>query len=195
VNTSEIPIFPLQTVLFPGGYLPLQIFEPRYLDMVRDCARNECGFGVCLVLKNDGPQSASQHATIGTLARIRDWNTLKNGLLGITTQGSDRFTIASTKMRDSGLMIGKVQWLGETPPVDIPDSHLLLSSFVERMMDKLSANYPDYEKSSLEDASWVGYRLSELLPLENPEKQGLLEIDDPLQRLQVLLEILPRFQQ
>jgi Lon protease-like protein len=194
VTTSEIPIFPLQTVLFPGGYLPLQIFEPRYLDMVRDCVKEESGFGVCLVLDNEGPQTASQHAKIGTLARIRDWNTLKNGLLGIKTQGSDRFAIASTKMRDSGLMIASVQWLDETAPVDIPDSHLLLSTFVERLMDKLSANYPDYEKAQLEDASWVGYRLSELLPLKNLEKQGLLEIDDPVQRLQALLEVMPRFQ-
>jgi Lon protease-like protein len=194
VTTSEIPLFPLQTVLFPGGYLPLQIFEPRYLDMVRDCVKNESGFGVCLVLDNEGPQSTSHHAKVGTLARIRDWNTLKNGLLGVTTQGDKRFAITSTKMRDSGLMIGSVQWIEEPTIRDIPDSHLLLATFVERLMDKLSANYPDYEKASLEDASWVSYRLSELLPLKNLEKQGLLELDDPVQRLQILLEMLPGFQ-
>lgn len=191
--TSSIPVFPLQTVLVPGGFLPLQIFEPRYLEMVRDCVRDNHGFGVCLVMKNDGPRSTSQHARIGTLACIRDWNTLENGLLGITAQGQKRFLIESTKMRDNGLMIASVQWLDRCEPLPIPDSHLLLATFVERFMDKLASNYPDYDGSQLEDADWVGYRLTELLPLKNLERQGLLELSDPLERLQSLLELLPRF--
>ena len=191
---SEIPLFPLQTVLVPGGFLPLQIFEPRYLDMVRDCVRDESGFGVCLIMENNGPESASQHARIGTIAHIRDWNTLENGLLGITVQGQERFMIRSTKMRNNGLMIARVQWMADPKAQAVPDSHLLLSTFVGRFMDKLAANYPEYAANRLEDAEWVGYRLTELLPLKNMERQGLLELNDPVQRLQVLLEILPRFQ-
>ena len=191
---SEIPIFPLQTVLVPGGHLPLQIFEPRYLDMVRDCARDDSGFGVCLVLADSGPKKVSQHTRMGTLARIYDWNTTGSGLLGITARGHERFDIQSTRMRDNDLMIAQVLWITDPPHVDIPDACLLLSEVVNRFMDKLSANYPDFDPGKLEDALWVGYRLTELLPLKNLERQGLLELNDPLQRLQLLLEILPRFQ-
>jgi Lon protease-like protein len=191
---SEIPLFPLQTVLVPGGYLPLQIFEPRYLDMVRDCVKEDTGFGVCLIMQNDGLQATSQHAKIGTLARVRDWNTLENGLLGISAQGQDRFLIQSTKMRDSGLMIGHIEWLSELAPQGVPDSYLLLATIVGRFMEKLDSNYPDYRPQLLEDAAWVGYRLAELLPLKNLERQGLLELNDPLARLQLLLELMPRFQ-
>lgn len=191
---SLIPVFPLNTVLVPGGFLPLQIFEQRYLDMVRDCVSNDSGFGVCLIMDNAGPQSRSHHAKIGTLARIRDWNTLENGLLGITAQGHQRFIIRSTRMRDNGLMIANVEWLAEPLKTDVPDSQLLLSTIAGRLMDKLEANYPDYSKSHLEDADWVAYRLTELLPLKSTERQSLLELDDPVQRLQVLMGIIPRFQ-
>lgn len=193
-GSAEIPLFPLHTVLVPGGFLPLQIFEPRYLDMVRDCVRDESGFGVCLILEGAEAGGVSQHARVGTLARVRDWHTMDNGLLGITTQGHERFAIRTTRMRDNGLMIGAVDWLEEPRPVEIPDECLLLSEIVDRFMDKLSANYPNYDGGKLEDASWVGYRLTELLPLKNLERQGLLELSDPVQRLQRLMEILPRFQ-
>ena len=194
VTTSEIPVFPLQTVLVPGGFLPLQIFEPRYLDMVRDCVRDELGFGVCLVLDNATEHQAAQHTKVGTLARVRDWNTMENGLLGITTMGYERFRILKSKMRNNGLMMAEVEWVADPLDVQVPDEYLLLSGFVERFMDKLSANYPGYDRSQLDDASWVGYRLTELLPLKNLERQGLLELNDPVQRLQLLVEILPRLQ-
>lgn len=194
MTITSIPLFPLQTVLVPGGFLPLQIFEQRYLDMVRDCVRDETGFGVCLLLENEGPASPSQHARIGTIAKIRDWHSMENGLLGITTQGQGRFQIMSTRMRDNGLMIGDIEPVPDPSGLAMPDSHLLLASFVDRLMDKLAVNYPDYDGSQLNDACWVGYRLTELLPLKNLERQGLLEIDDPVQRLQSLLEIIPRFQ-
>lgn len=194
MNTSDIAIFPLQTVLVPGACLPLQIFEPRYLDMVRDCVKFDQGFGVCLVLETSGPASASQHVRVGTLARIRDWNTLPNGLLGVTSQGHERFRIESTRMRDNGLMIATVSWFPARARVRIPVEKLLLSDIVGRFMDKLSANYPDFEQASLEDADWVGFRLTELLPLKNLERQGLLEMEDPLERLDQLIRLLPRFQ-
>jgi Lon protease-like protein len=194
VTTSDIPLFPLQTVLVPGGYLPLQIFEPRYLDMVRDCVRDESGFGVCLVLDGNDPTQAAHHVRVGTLALIRDWNMMENGLLGITARGQERFRVRSTRMRDNGLMIGAIELITEPEPVPVPDELLLLSRFVDRFMDKLSAHYPDYAPQRLEDASWVGYRLTELLPLKNLERQGLLELDDPVERLEHLLKIIPRFQ-
>lgn len=191
---QTIPIFPLQTVLVPGGFLPLKIFEQRYLDMIRDCVRDDSGFGVCLILDGTEAGETAHHACVGTLAHIRDWNTLEGGLLGIVAQGQQRFLIEATRMRDNGLMIADVCDKAEAPPVEVPEEMHLLSEIVARFMDKLDANYPDFDKKKLQDAAWVGYRLAELLPIRNLERQALLEMDDPLERLQSLLKILPRFQ-
>lgn len=190
----DIPVFPLQTVLVPGACLPLKIFETRYLDMIRDCIRDDAGFGVCLILEGAETGRAASHACIGTLARVRDWHSLEGGLLGVVAQGFDRFSIGSTRMRDNGLMMAAVSWLDEAPTTPVPEQFQLLADIVARFMDKLEAQYPGFEKDWLADASWVGYRLTELLPIKNLERQGLLELDDPLDRLQRLLEILPRFQ-
>jgi Lon protease-like protein len=162
--------------------------------MIRDCVRDDTGFGVCLVLDRSEPGGNAQHARIGTLARVHDWNTTENGLLGISTRGHEKFHIQKTRMRDNGLMIAGVEWLEEPRDVQMPDACLLLSSIVDRFMDKLSGNYPEYDARLLEDAVWVSYRLTELLPLKNMERQGLLELSDPVQRLERLMKILPRFQ-
>lgn len=189
---SDLPIFPLHAVLVPGGFLPLQIFEPRYLDLVRDCARDDSGFGVNLVYDTDsGP---NQHSRIGTVARIRDFNTLANGLLGITVEGQGRYAIDTTRMRDNGLMIASVTSLAEPPYQALPTEFDILARVLERFMEQFERHYPGYSRERLDDAAWVGYRLTELLPLELPEKQFLLETEEPLQRLQLLLETLPRFQ-
>jgi len=188
--TTVIPLMPLNTVLFPGGYLPLRIFEQRYIDMVRECSAGNTCFGVCLV---NTPQNGSPHAThmnTGTLARIRDWSTLEGGLLGITAQGDQRFVIQKTRIRDNGLLIAEVEMIDEPETVELPDQYSVLSLIAGRFMDKLGVNYPDFESRYLQDAAWVGYRLAELLPWENHEKQVLLQLGDPLERLQKLLELL-----
>jgi Lon protease-like protein len=194
LSTFEIPLFPLRTVLVPGGHLPLRIFEPRYLDMVRDCSRNDRGFGVCLLFRGSETGPTRQHARTGTLARIRDFHTNDSGLLCITAQGYERFTIEQTRTRDNGLLVAAVTWLDEAAEVVLPEDYYLLSRIVERFMEKVGPNYPDYRPALLDDAVWVGYRLTELLPLTNAERLGLLELNDPLARLQILLETLPRFQ-
>jgi Lon protease-like protein len=191
---AEIPIFPLRTVLFPGGQLPLRIFEQRYLDMVRDCASTGTGFGVCLLVQTSNERSALQSARVGTLARIVDWYTMEDGLLGLTAEGSSRFLLGSDHERDNGLLIGEVEWLPEPPPTSVPVAYDVLSQVLARFMEKASDHYPDYEPEYLRDACWVGYRLSELLPLGGVEKQHLLEMSDPIDRLQSLLDFLPRFQ-
>jgi len=194
LSGPDIPVFPLQTVLVPGACLPLKIFETRYLDMVRDCVRDDAGFGVCLILEGAESGRVASHACVGTLARVRDWHTLEGGLLGVVAQGFDRFSIESTRMRDNGLMMATVKWLNEAPVTQVPEAYQLLADIVARFMDKLAAQYPGFEKAWLDDANWVAYRLTELLPIRNLERQGLLELDDPLDRLQRLLELLPRFQ-
>jgi len=190
----EIPLFPLRTVLFPDGYLPLRIFEQRYLQMVRDCASNDSDFGVCLIMEGEEAIAPVRPASIGTLAEIVDWYTLEDGLLGVSAVGSDRFRIQHTERQANGLMLGQVELLAEPPTQPVPESYSVLSQVLARFMEKVGDQYPGHTQERLDDASWVGYRLAELLPLAAIEKQQLLELDDPLRRLQDLLQALPRFQ-
>lgn len=191
---AEIPLFPLRAVLFPGGHLPLRIFEQRYLNMVRDCTSTDTGFGVCLIVDGEENGSPVRSAQIGTLARIVDWYTLEDGLLGLTAEGTTRFVLEDSRKREDGLLLGEVQWLPEAPQTPVPAAYDLLCQVLGRFMEKVSEHYPNYEPENLQDANWVGYRLAELLPLSGVEKQHLLELSDPLDRLQSLLDTLPRFQ-
>lgn len=188
---AQIPLFPLHTVLPPGGLLPLRIFEPRYLDMVRDCSRDDSGFGVCLLLPETGDEGPRHHARIGTLAKIGDFYTLEDGLLGITAQGLQRFRIAATGTRDNGLLVGNVNWLREAEVVPVPDECRLLVDITARLMEKVGDHYPGHDAGALEDANWVSWRLTELLPLDPLEKQVLLELSDPVARLHRLLRAVP----
>jgi Lon protease-like protein len=194
MTPTEVALFPLPTVLFPGGHLPLRIFEQRYLDMVRDCARDGSEFGVCLITQEAEALTPSRTANTGTMAQIVDWYTLDDGLLGLTTTGKDRFSVEKTRQQDDGLIMATVSMLKEPEPCAVPESYFVLSQVVSRFMDKLSDRYPSYTPDQLDNAVWVGYRLSELLPLLAIEKQNLLETNDPVSRLQSLLEVLPRFQ-
>lgn len=193
--SNHIPLFPLSTVLFPGGRLPLRIFEQRYIDMVRDCSANGGRFGVCLLNPAEDNQYRATHLKIGTTAEICDFSTLDDGLLGIVAEGKQKFLIQSTSMRDNGLLMADVETFDEGDQVDVPDQFSVLSMIVGRFMEQMGDNYPDFQPAQLQDAHWLGYRLSELLPLENDEKQVLLQLSDPLERLQVLLDTMPRFQE
>ena len=195
MNHNDIPIFPLPVVLFPGGYLPLRIFEQRYIDMVRDCSARGSFFGVCLVNNPERGGQTANHLRIGTTAEICDFSTLDDGLLGIVARGRQRFVIETTRMRDNALLMAEVNLLTESERVEVPEEYSVLSLIAGRFMEQLGDNFPDFQPSDLQDASWLGYRLSELLPLESQEKQTLLQITDPLDRLQLLLEVLPRFQE
>lgn len=190
----NIPLFPLPTVLFPGGFLPLRIFEQRYIDMVRECSIKASCFGVCLIHNPQDTNRAATHLRVGTTAEICDFSTLDDGLLGITTRGKQKFIIHNTRMRDNGLLIGEVNILPEPAPAEVPEEFSVLSLIAGRFMEQVGSNYPGFQPGDLQDASWVGYRLSELLPLDNQERQALLQITEPLERLQVLVEVLPRFQ-
>jgi Lon protease-like protein len=194
MSTAEIPLFPLRTVLFPDGFLPLRIFEQRYLDMVRDCARDDSGFGVCLIREGEEAVSPVKTADVGTHAQIVDWYTLDDGLLGVSAIGARRFRILSTRLEEDGLLKATVQTLPEPPSLALPEAYSLLAEVLGRFMEKVGHQYPSWSEERLQDAVWVGYRLAELLPLAGIEKQHLLELSDPLERLQSLVEVLPRFQ-
>jgi Lon protease-like protein len=193
-DIAEIPLFPLNVVLVPEGHLPLRIFERRYLDMVRECAGQGKPFGVVTVLPSDSPETRSAHARLGTAALINDFHTLEDGLLGIVAQGQNKFTVEATRSRDDGLLVGTVRYQPADEPLTLPPEFGLLADIVRGFIDKVGNDYPAFESPRLDDAVWVGYRLTELLPLELMEKQSLLEMTDPLQRLQSIIELLPRFQ-
>lgn len=191
---TQIPLFPLRTVLFPDGLLPLRIFEQRYLTMVRECASSDTGFGVCLILEGEEAGTPVKTAQVGTLAKIVDWYTLEDGLLGVSAIGTARFVLHETRRREDGLLVGDIDWLPEPRPRPVPEAYSVLSQVLGRFMERVGEHYPSFTEESLDDALWVGYRLSELLPIAAIEKQHLLELSDPIERLQNLLEVLPRFQ-
>jgi len=191
VSPRPLPLFPLNTVLLPGARLPLRIFEPRYLDLVRDCTRSDSGFGVCLILDGQEAGEPALPAALGCEARIVDFASTDGGLLGITVQGGRRFHVLQTRVRDNGLIMADVEWRGASPTTRIRPEHELMAQLLERLLDRAGV---DCSKPELEDADWVGWRLAEWLPLTCVERQALLVEDDAHQRLQRLLEHLPRFQ-
>lgn len=191
---TELPLFPLGTVLFPGAPLPLRIFEPRYLDMVRDCAREQRGFGVCLILDGHEVGEPALPAAVGTVARITDFHTTEEGLLGILAVGTTRFRVERTRVRSDGLLYGEVALWPDEPVQEVPPEFGLLPAILERLIETLGPHWQDAPRRHYDDASWVGLRMAELLPLANEERQRLLELTDPLARLAELRDILPRFQ-
>lgn len=191
-GTTRLPLFPLDAVLFPGGPLKLRIFERRYLDMVRDCARGGAGFGVCLILSGREAGAPAVPAAIGTRARITDFYTLPDGLLGISAQGFDRFHVERTHVRDNGLVIGDVRYLAEPPSPPVPAEHGLLATLLSNLLQHFG-ELPD-DAALLDDSAWVGWRLAEILPLPAVDRQCLLQIGDPCERLDRLAEWLPRLQ-
>ncbi|WP_449429595.1 LON peptidase substrate-binding domain-containing protein [Rhodanobacter umsongensis] len=190
----EMPLFPLASVLFPGGQLQLRIFEPRYLDLVRECTRHGTGFGVCLILEGREAGEPAIPAAIGTIARIKDFHRGEDGLLGIVVEGGPRFRVARTRVRADGLLRGDVEVWPVEPELPVPVEFALLQSILERLIETMAPHWRHAPRSAYDDASWLGLRLAELLPLDAHEQQHMLELNDPILRLAELRDILPRFQ-
>lgn len=186
----EIPLFPLKTVLFPGGPLPLRIFETRYVDMIGRCLKEEIGFGVVAVKEGDEEGAAEIHQ-VGTLARIIDWYQFDDGLLGITALGETRFLLRSLRQQEDGLNLGQMDFLEPDPEIAMPDEFNPMLEFLQNVMAELEAQYRFVEKH-YEDAGWVGCRVAEVLPLSIEQKQMCLEISDPIRRLQVLMPVVEK---
>ena len=185
---EAMPVFALNTVLFPGGPLPLRIFEPRYVDMVSDRLRRDAPFIVALI--RDGSEvggGATTHST-GTLARIVDWNRQDDGLLGITALGGRRAQVLSAETRPDGLCVATARMLAEEPASSVPGEHGRLVTLLRGLLDQLESHYR-HVTPRFDDASWVGYRLSELLPMPLARKQRLLELEDPVLRLREVTEV------
>jgi Lon protease-like protein len=194
VKRREIPLFPLNAVLFPGSTLGLRIFEARYLDMVRECARSGRGFGVCLIMQGQEAGEPALPAAVGTLASIVDFDTLPDGLLGISVTGGARFRVQRSRIRGNGLVIGEVRGWPDEPVVPVPLEFSLLPAILERLAEQSGLSWRNGPRERYDDASWVGFRLAELLPLGDAERQHLLEVTDPVERLTALRDAMPRFQ-
>jgi hypothetical protein len=182
-NELRVPLFPLHSVLFPQGPLPLRVFEPRYLEMVSECLRSDGRFGVCLIESGDEVGPAPKPYDIGTLARIVDWQRLPDGLLGITALGETRFRILERRVRPNQLLEAEVELLPEPPPTALPAEYLPMADFLRQMLKHIAHLFA-HRPPQYGDAGWVGCRLAELLPLPLAQKQHLLQIDEPIQRLE-----------
>lgn len=184
-----IPLFPLRSVVFPGGRLSLQIFEQRYIDLVSRCMKTDSGFGVCLLLKGDElaqPGTQQQVSRVGMYCKIVDWDKLPNGLLGITVEGLRKFTVMDSWMSDNKLLMGSVRWapedfLGQPAMPMSPDQ----DGLVDLLRDLMA--HPLIEELGVvmdfADQRQLGWRLAELLPIPVHQKQQLLEINDTSERL------------
>jgi Lon protease-like protein len=184
-----IALFPLNMVLFPGGPLPLRIFETRYVDMVRRCMREGASFGVVLIREGRevGP---AETFDVGTLADIVDFHQLSDGLLGLSCVGRQRFRIRSRSRQADGRKLAEVDPLPPESTVPVPARHSRLAELLKNVLPQLGEVYEGIEMRP-DDAAWVGYRLAEILPIPLADKQRVLELDDPIQRLDVLSPLAP----
>jgi len=183
----QVPLFPLRTVLYPGGPLPLRIFEARYLDMISGCLKNDEPFGVLLIRDGDETGAATTY-DVGTLARISDWYQGSDGLLGITAIGEQRFRLIASERRADGLNIGEIELLPQDTDTQLPEDYKPLAHILSGVLDDLGRLYEFLERD-YEDAGWVGYRFAEILPISAEQKQSCLELD-PLSRLQIVRDVL-----
>ena len=181
----EIPLFPLNAVLFPGGVLPLRIFEQRYLDMTAACMKEERPFGVCLIVAGEEAGGVAEPHPVGTLARITDWEMEQLGLLQVTTRGGQRFRIVDKALGPDNLWRAVVEIIADNGPLPFPVERQRLLPLLRRIAGEIGpARIP--EPRRYDDAEWVGYRITEILPVQNLAKQKLLELDDPISRLEIL---------
>lgn len=186
-DAIEIPLFPLRTVLFPYGTLPLRIFETRYLDMVRRCTREELPFGIILIrhgveARQQREDSQPDIFSVGTAALIADFNPLADGMLGIVCRGTRKFRVIDTREQTDHLLLGRIQYLADEPSGGIGPEHRGLIEILQELV-----THPMIQKLGLDvdfsDARSVSWRLSELLPIEPEIKQSLLQLPSARERL------------
>jgi uncharacterized protein len=188
-ETTRLPLFPLQTVLFPGGLLPLRVFEARYVDMVSQCLREESVFGVNLIAEGkEVGAPARPHAT-GTSARIVSFDAPQPGLLQVSVIGERRYRVLDTEVGPNGLLIADVEWLEERTPQPVPPESVILVSVLRAIMNDLGEeHFPPPQR--FDDADWVGMRLAGVLPIPLRARQALLELELPIDRLQIIRSFL-----
>lgn len=198
VDMKTIPLFPLPLVLFPGGKLPLKIFEPRYIDMVKISLRENSDFGVVMIEEGDQVLRGQDAqlplvSEVGTAVKIIDFDQLPNGLLGIMVEGKRKFRLAEIRDQADKLMIADIEYLAEEEEASLPDDKAYLADLLLSLSEHDAVKDLDLD-INYNDARDVGWRLTELMPFANPEKQRLVELNDPLARLEALARIVVRLQ-
>ena len=186
-DIREVPLFPLGTVLFPGGLLPLKVFEQRYVDMTKACLRDSTPFGVCLIREGQEIGQPATPQSTGCLATIEQWDVPHPNLFALLARGGERFQVLDTTVNSSGLIIGKIEMLPEASTNAEMDE---ACEEVLRLAIKRAGADSVPGPIQLDNPLWVSYRLAEILPITPQEKQALLEITDTGARLAKLRELL-----
>jgi Lon protease-like protein len=184
-NREKVPIFPLSTVLFPGAVLPLRIFEVRYMDMAKACLKDGTPFGVCLIREGEEVGVPAVPEPIGCVARIAECDMEELGILKVKAEGLDRFRIVSREVNRQGLIIGEVERFDPEPEVKEAVGLGETSEFLRKVIAGIGTER-FVGAPRFEDASWVSFRLAEILPLRNDVKQKLLELTDANLRVAIL---------
>lgn len=201
LTLQSLPLFPLGTVLFPGGVLPLRIFEVRYLDMIGKCQKMGAPFGVVSLTQGSEvrqPAATESFAAVGTLATIGDCESPRPGLMTIRAQGTQRFRITSRDQLKHGLWIADVERVPDDQSVAIPPDLQVAATALKQLIHSLELKSGGKEQLPLmapwrlDDCGWVANRWCELLPLPLPLKQRLMELDDPLVRLELVSDVLTK---
>lgn len=201
----SLPLFPLGTVLFPGGLLPLRIFEVRYLDMIGKCRKADAPFGVVSLTSGSEVRKAGadaeSFAAIGTLAMIREFESPQSGLLQIECVGTQRFRVRSNELQKHGLWVAEVEAVNDDVALEIPDDLRHTSTALQRLVATLeerkraqggSVRLPIAEPYHFDDCGWVANRWCELVPMQLELRQRLMELDSPLMRLELVSDLLAR---
>jgi uncharacterized protein len=201
LTLQSLPLFPLGTVLFPGGVLPLRIFEVRYLDMIGRCHKAGAPFGVVLLTQGNEvrrPGNTEAFCHVGTLATISELETPRPGLMMVRASGAQRFRITASDQLPHGLWIADVERIAADMAVPIPDDLKntadALGKLIQSLQLKTAApgQMPLQGPWRLDDSGWVANRWCELLPLPVQIKQRLMELDNPLVRLELVSDVLAR---
>lgn len=196
--SKKLPIFPLESLVFPGGLLALRIFETRYIDMVRECMRKKTSFVITANQRLEDTNNIAQPHNIGTRVEIIDFEQLSDGLLGITVHGQHKVDIKDISPQSDKLLIGKTHKTPEDSQESIPEDFALLSDVLKQMFPEIQTHYGDSAKQYLienyQDASWVSSRLVEVLPMDIQMKIELLRMEDAGERVRVIYEALERMQ-
>jgi uncharacterized protein len=196
MTAQTIPLFPLGSVLLPRGRMPLQIFEPRYLDMISECMKTDTGFGVVwlsqgreVISASPAPAVKNKFSSLGTYAKIVDWDSLPNGLLGITIEGEKKFRLLSSQQKPNQQYIADIEWLEDEPLVALPREAQELQALLKQLLE-----HPHVARlnisADITDVTHLACLLTQLLPIAERIKFDLLSMTDPMHRLEQLVELL-----
>jgi hypothetical protein len=195
-----LPLFPLKTVLFPGGVLALKVFEARYMDMVRECMKNDAPFGVVLIKSGEEVGAPADPEEVGTLARIAHWDMPTLGVMMLRTLGGERFRILDSRVLPDNRIEARVEMLAPDIDSTISDMHLACAKALKIVISDIETkgraelgddfDSPFAQPAQLDSAGWVANRWCEILPIPLKARQKLLELDDAQTRLSIVYQYL-----